>query len=171
MTRVRISHHSKKNQPKRPNNGEPEPSQTLALIAFLWSIYKASLSLTLILSAIAATTKREREREMVSLKLQKRLSASVLKCGRGKVWIDPNEVNEISMANSRTLSLSLSRFLCLFHFSLYFLSFRDLFCYVDRFVFLSTSSSIVWLPRNRVRKREMKTFLSVGKYCRLCSCW
>ncbi|KAH9730581.1 Ribosomal protein L19 [Citrus sinensis] len=38
---------------------------------------------------------------MVSLKLQKRLSASVLKCGRGKVWLDPNEVNEISMANSR----------------------------------------------------------------------
>lgn len=41
---------------------------------------------------------------MVSLKLQKRLSASVLKCGRGKVWLDPNEVNEISMANSRTFS-------------------------------------------------------------------
>ncbi|CAN1828647.1 60S ribosomal protein L19 (Fragment) [Linum perenne] len=39
---------------------------------------------------------------MVSLKLQKRLSASVLKCGQGKVWLDPNEVNEISMANSRT---------------------------------------------------------------------
>ncbi|KAG2405049.1 60S ribosomal protein [Vigna angularis] len=38
---------------------------------------------------------------MVSLKLQKRLAASVLKCGRGKVWLDPNEVNEISMANSR----------------------------------------------------------------------
>ncbi|KAK8671168.1 hypothetical protein V6N13_037773 [Hibiscus sabdariffa] len=38
---------------------------------------------------------------MVSLKLQKRLAASVLKCGRGKVWLDPNETNEISMANSR----------------------------------------------------------------------
>ncbi|KAL9269390.1 Large ribosomal subunit protein eL19z-like protein [Drosera capensis] len=38
---------------------------------------------------------------MVTLKLQKRLAASVLKCGRGKVWLDPNEVNEISMANSR----------------------------------------------------------------------
>ncbi|WMV36280.1 hypothetical protein MTR67_029665 [Solanum verrucosum] len=42
-----------------------------------------------------------RERKMVSLKLQKRLAASVLKCGRGKVWLDPNEGNEISMANSR----------------------------------------------------------------------
>ncbi|PWA63114.1 60S ribosomal protein L19 [Artemisia annua] len=38
---------------------------------------------------------------MVSLKLQKRLAASVLKCGRGNVWLDPNEGNEISMANSR----------------------------------------------------------------------
>jgi len=38
---------------------------------------------------------------MVSLKLQKRLAASVLNCGKRKVWLDPNEVNEISMANSR----------------------------------------------------------------------
>lgn len=44
---------------------------------------------------------------MVSLKLQKRLAASVLKCGQGKVWLDPNEVSDISMANSRTLSDSL----------------------------------------------------------------
>merc|ERR1712063_241273 len=39
--------------------------------------------------------------KMVSLKLQKRLAASVLKCGQRKIWLDPNEVNEISMANSR----------------------------------------------------------------------
>nr|ACG31141.1 hypothetical protein [Zea mays] len=38
---------------------------------------------------------------MVSLKVPKRLAASVLKCGKGKVWLDPNEVSEISMANSR----------------------------------------------------------------------
>ena len=38
---------------------------------------------------------------MVTLKLQKRLAASVLKCGKRKIWLDPNEVNEISMANSR----------------------------------------------------------------------
>lgn len=43
---------------------------------------------------------------MVSLKLQKRLASSVLKCGKGKVWLDPNEVNEISMANSRKSLLS-----------------------------------------------------------------
>jgi len=39
---------------------------------------------------------------MVSLKLQKRLAASVLKCGKRKIWLDPNEINEISMANSRS---------------------------------------------------------------------
>ena len=38
---------------------------------------------------------------MVSLKLQKRLAAAVLKCGKRKVWLDPNEANEISNANSR----------------------------------------------------------------------
>jgi len=38
---------------------------------------------------------------MVSLKLQKRLAASVLKCGQRKIWLDPNEINEISLANSR----------------------------------------------------------------------
>ncbi|KAH0464994.1 hypothetical protein IEQ34_005097 [Dendrobium chrysotoxum] len=38
---------------------------------------------------------------MVSLKLQKRLAASVLNYGKGNVWLDPNEVSEISMANSR----------------------------------------------------------------------
>ena len=38
---------------------------------------------------------------MSSLKLQKRLAASVMKCGRNKVWLDPNEINEIANANSR----------------------------------------------------------------------
>jgi len=38
---------------------------------------------------------------MSNLRLQKRLASAVLKCGKGKVWLDPNEVNEISNANSR----------------------------------------------------------------------
>jgi len=38
---------------------------------------------------------------MSTLRLQKRLSAAVLKCGKKKVWLDPNESNEISNANSR----------------------------------------------------------------------
>merc|ERR1711967_6265 len=38
---------------------------------------------------------------VMSLKLQKRLAASVKKCGKGRIWLDPNEVSEISMANSR----------------------------------------------------------------------
>ena len=37
----------------------------------------------------------------VSLKLQKRLAADVLKVGKRKIWLDPNEINEISLANSR----------------------------------------------------------------------
>ncbi|GMG99751.1 hypothetical protein Nepgr_001591 [Nepenthes gracilis] len=51
---------------------------------------------------------RARESETVSLKLQKRFAAGVLDCGRGKVWLDPNVINEISMANSSNL-LSLSQ--------------------------------------------------------------
>ncbi|KAB5524571.1 hypothetical protein DKX38_022320 [Salix brachista] len=38
---------------------------------------------------------------MVSLRLQKRLAASLLDCGKGKLWLDPNERTDISMANSR----------------------------------------------------------------------
>jgi len=38
---------------------------------------------------------------MVSLKLQKRLAASVLNCGKKRVWLDPTEITEISLANSR----------------------------------------------------------------------
>lgn len=47
---------------------------------------------------------------MVALKLQKRLAASVLDCGRRKVWLDPNEVNEISMANSSKPPQTLASF-------------------------------------------------------------
>ena len=38
---------------------------------------------------------------MAFLRLQKRLAASVLKCGRKRVWIDPNETSEVALANSR----------------------------------------------------------------------
>jgi len=39
---------------------------------------------------------------MVNLRSQKRLAASVLDCGKNRVWFDPNESQEISLANSRT---------------------------------------------------------------------
>jgi len=39
--------------------------------------------------------------KMSNLRLQKRLASSVLNCGRNKVWLDPNEINEIANANSR----------------------------------------------------------------------
>lgn len=38
---------------------------------------------------------------MAFLRLQKRLAASVLKCGKKRVWIDPNETSEVALANSR----------------------------------------------------------------------
>jgi large subunit ribosomal protein L19e len=45
----------------------------------------------------------------VSLRLQKRLASSVLKCGKRKIWLDPNEVNEIALANSRRNIMKLHR--------------------------------------------------------------
>ncbi|KAH3662225.1 hypothetical protein OGAPHI_005473 [Ogataea philodendri] len=36
-----------------------------------------------------------------NLRTQKRLAASVLSCGKRKVWLDPNETTEIAQANSR----------------------------------------------------------------------
>ncbi|KAF3602388.1 hypothetical protein F2Q69_00034261 [Brassica cretica] len=47
-------------------------------------------------AATAATPK-----ECPVLNAQKRLAASVMKCGKGKVWLDPSESRDISMANSR----------------------------------------------------------------------
>ena len=49
-----------------------------------------------------------------NLLIQKRLAASVLKCGKRKVWLDPNEATDISNANSRNLSLLLNNFLFIF---------------------------------------------------------
>merc|ERR1711879_692562 len=38
---------------------------------------------------------------MSTLRLQKRLASKVLKCGKNKIWLDPNETNEVANANSR----------------------------------------------------------------------
>merc|ERR1712098_333222 len=37
----------------------------------------------------------------VTFRAQKRLAAGILKCGKQKVWLDPNEIAEIGQANSR----------------------------------------------------------------------
>merc|ERR1712018_496904 len=42
-----------------------------------------------------------KEINMSTLRLQKRLAGAVLKCGKNKIWLDPNETSEISNANSR----------------------------------------------------------------------
>ncbi len=44
---------------------------------------------------------------MVNLRLQRRLAASILNVGKKRVWVDPNEVNEIALANSRKSVLKL----------------------------------------------------------------
>merc|ERR1712003_251712 len=45
--------------------------------------------------------KRQEYRFMAFLRLQRRLAATVLKCGKNRVWIDPNECSEVALANSR----------------------------------------------------------------------
>ena len=46
---------------------------------------------------------------MAFLRLQKRLAAAVLKCGKRRVWIDPNETNEVALANSSKYNLHFPR--------------------------------------------------------------
>jgi len=38
---------------------------------------------------------------MSNLTVQKRLAAAVLRCGKRRIWLDPNEISEIGTANSR----------------------------------------------------------------------
>ncbi|KAL8938002.1 MAG: hypothetical protein Q9216_004130 [Gyalolechia sp. 2 TL-2023] len=57
-----------------------------------------------IVAAPLSSTPSPRDDEcikMVNLRTQKRLASSVVGCGKRKIWLDPNEVNEISNANSR----------------------------------------------------------------------
>ncbi|KAI9324187.1 ribosomal protein L19e-domain-containing protein [Zopfochytrium polystomum] len=37
----------------------------------------------------------------INLKSQKRIAAAVLKCGKNKIWLDPNETSTIAAENSR----------------------------------------------------------------------
>lgn len=45
---------------------------------------------------------------MAFLRLQKRLASSVLKCGKKRIWIDPNETSEVALANSSTPCLKVT---------------------------------------------------------------
>ena len=38
---------------------------------------------------------------MKTFRLQRRLAASVMKCGKTRVWIDPLELKEVGMASNR----------------------------------------------------------------------
>ena len=73
---------------------------------------------------------------MVSLKLQKRLAASVLDCGKRKVWMDPNEANEIAMANSRKfIFIFLPSPIFFFSSVFYFLLSEELEDFIFRLIF------------------------------------
>jgi len=54
-----------------------------------------------VLSDISFTPNHWSSIIMSTLRLQKRLAASVLRCGINKVWLDPNEITEITNSNSR----------------------------------------------------------------------
>lgn len=62
------------------------------------------------------------------LRLQKRLASSVLRCGKKKVWLDPNETNEIANANSRKQSNKSCRLLVVFVLSLFTEAAVDCWC-------------------------------------------
>lgn len=39
---------------------------------------------------------------MVTMKLQRRLASSILKCGKNRVWMDPEEIKNVKNASSRS---------------------------------------------------------------------
>ena len=49
---------------------------------------------------------------MAFLRLQKRLAATVMKCGQKRVYIDPTETNEVKLANSRKFFEAIASVLC-----------------------------------------------------------
>merc|ERR1711981_114723 len=49
----------------------------------------------------SSTTDHRNPSKMVNLRTQKRLAASVVGCGKRKIWLDPSEQSEIANANSR----------------------------------------------------------------------
>ncbi|PFH60727.1 hypothetical protein XA68_10483 [Ophiocordyceps unilateralis] len=53
------------------------------------------------LQSIEDRPSRQTTAKMVNLRTQKRLAASVIGCGKRKIWLDPSEQSEISNANSR----------------------------------------------------------------------
>merc|ERR1711981_722343 len=49
----------------------------------------------------SSTTDHRNPSKMVNLRTQKRLAASVVGCGKRKIWLDPSEQSEIANANPR----------------------------------------------------------------------
>merc|ERR1712000_110808 len=74
-------------------------------------------------------------------RLRKRLAASVLKCGKKKVWLDPNETSEIEMANSRQQIRKL----------------------VKDGLIIRMPTKILWIRRMRVLRRMLKKYRAQKK--------
>ncbi|KAL0080678.1 ribosomal protein L19e-domain-containing protein [Phycomyces blakesleeanus] len=114
---------------------------------------------------------------MVSLSIQKRLASSVLKCGQRKIWLDPNEVNEISNANSRANirklvkdgliirkpEVSHSRFRVRVHAAAKRLGRHMGYGKRKGTADARMSSQVIWMRRMRVLRRLLAKYREAGK--------
>ena len=91
-------------------NGGAYPKPFNSLVAILSLVYCPCLHLfrsyhSLPALVIAQFQRVQTDRgtmvDRVNLRTQKRLASSVLGCGKRRIWLDPNEISEISNANSR----------------------------------------------------------------------
>ncbi|KIW03116.1 uncharacterized protein PV09_05759 [Verruconis gallopava] len=82
----RPAHTIENYKPQSKNNSEDSSSTTFATHPKLFTAEVVIASVN---------------RSWVNLRTQKRLAASVVGCGKRKIWLDPSEQNEIANANSR----------------------------------------------------------------------
>ncbi|OMO53581.1 Ribosomal protein L19/L19e [Corchorus capsularis] len=82
--------------------------QMYADIASLVCISSDALAVYLCTRTHPERETRRRESDGV-LKLQKQLASIILKCGHGKVWLGPNEINELAVDNSTMIVRDLFR--------------------------------------------------------------
>ncbi|CAD7691967.1 unnamed protein product [Nyctereutes procyonoides] len=74
---------------------------------------------------------------MNMLRLQKRLASSVLRCGKKKVWLDPNETNEIANANSHQQIRKLIK---------------------DGLIIWKPVTKVTWMRRTRILRRLLRRY-------------
>ncbi|KAI7825439.1 60S ribosomal protein L19 [Kickxella alabastrina] len=115
--------------------------------------------------------KEEEEKFSLSANLntQKRLAASVLKCGQRKVWLDPNETTEIAQANSRQNIRKLkpqaaaSRFRAREHAAAKRLGRHSGFGKRHGTAEARMPTSVLWMRRMRVLRSLLRKYREQGK--------